>query len=125
MKRRSLAFAALLAGIVAIPTVAYAADQDGGEGRIKNIELLSPSADNYVQYHGRVFINHDKRTTEYRWGGTSCGSKVLSDALVDRLVDAAKNKDLVKVKPRYAKGAGELKCLVGFTIRHAPKKSTP
>ena len=121
MKRRIPAFATLLAAALVIPTVAYAADTVGSEGRVKNIELLSPSADAYVQYHGRVFINAEKRTTEYRWGGTSCGSKVLSADLVARLTDAATNKDQVKVTPTYAKGAGTTKCLVGFSIRHKAK----
>lgn len=113
--KHTFALTALLAGALALPTVAHAADQTGAAGKISNIEVLSPSAENYVQYHGRVFVAVGKRTTEYRWGGTSCGSKTLSADMLDLLVQAARTQ--TNVAPVFSKGAGSTSCLVGFSIQ--------
>ena len=112
--KHTLALPALLAGALALPTVAHAADQTGAAGKITNLEVLSPSAENYVQYHGRVFITASKRTTEYRWGGTSCGSKTLSADMLNLLVQAQRGG--ANVAPVFAKGSGSTSCLVGFAI---------
>ena len=116
--RRYLALASFLALTVALPATAYAADKTGNEGRLKSVEVNSPSADTYLQYHGRLFVTAKKSTTEYRWGGTSCGSRTLSPEMVDLLVDTVRNHDNLKIAPRYQDGQGSSKCLVGFTIRH-------
>ena len=124
MKLRSPLALLALAGALILPSIAYAADTTGDEGRVKSIELLSPSAAAYVQYHGRITITANKRNVEYRWGGTSCGSKTLSADLIDQLVVATRHKDTVKLTPTYATGAGSSKCLVGFSIRHKAKASS-
>jgi len=123
MKTRALAITSLLTIALAVPAIAYAADQSGAEGRAKTVEVLSPSSDSYIQYHGRLIVRAQKRDTEYRWGGTSCGSKVLSDAQVDRLVEAVRDKDEVKILPLYQPGQGTNKCLVGFSLRFRERKN--
>jgi hypothetical protein len=76
----------------------------------------TPSADTYLQYHGRVIVLTGKTTkTEYRWGGTSCGTRVLPTDMVEVLVEAARN-DTIVVTPRFQIGQGDSKCLIGFTV---------
>ena len=104
---------ALLATI-AVPATALAADYIGASGLISSIENNDPSADLYVQFHGRVIIGDGFRTTEYRWGGTSCGSKNLDEGRIDLLNHALFHG--VQVTPKYKSGAGSTKCLVGFTF---------
>lgn len=119
MRSRSLAaLASLTLLAVAVPATAYAADQTGSVGAVEKVELNTPSADAYLQYHGRVFIKSGKTAAvEYRWGGTSCGSKTLSAEHVDLLVQASRSSSSVHVSPRFQTGAGSSKCLVGFTIQ--------
>ena len=113
IKARSLAVCTLLAGALAFPAIAHAADQTGEAGTVR-LEVLSPSAEAYVQYHGRVFVTSGKRTLEYRWGGTSCGSKVITNEMVTGLAEVATGSS--KIAPIYSSGAGSNKCLVGYSI---------
>lgn len=101
---------------IAIPVTALAADETGSAGSVSSVEVNTPSADTYLAYHGRVIVLTGKTTkTEYRWGGTSCGTRVLPADMVEVLVQASRN-DLVVVTPRFQIGQGDAKCLVGFTV---------
>lgn len=106
----------LLASLVTT-TVALAADNYGDSGAITEMHTNYTSADTYLQYHGRIVITSGNEvvgysTQEYRWGGTSCGSKTLSDAVVDRLQRA--QLAAMTVTPLWKDGQGSTRCLVGF-----------
>lgn len=111
MSKKTLA---LLSVLVTIPSTALAADQVGPAGRITALQVNQQSSDTYLQYHGRAFIGKGKTVDEYRWGGTSCGSRTLTpDAVL--LLQTALANGLV-VEPRYEDGQGQTICLVGFTF---------
>lgn len=123
MRSRRFAFSLpALALALAIPLTAYAADEKGAEGRAKSIEVNSPSSDSYVQFHGRLFVTSGKSTTEYRWGGTSCGSRTMSPEMVQLLVGAVKAED-VRIVPTFQDGQGSTKCLVGFALKDTGSSS--
>jgi hypothetical protein len=123
MRSRRIAFSLpALALALAIPLTANAADETGPEGRAKTIQVNTPSSDVYLQYHGRVFVNTGKKSAEYRWGGTSCGSRTMSPEMIDLLVDAVRAED-VRIVPIYQDGQGSTKCLVGFSLKDKSKKS--
>lgn len=118
--RRSLAtLASFLTLAVAMPSVAQADDQTGSAGAVTKVEINTPSADAYLQYHGRVYIRAEKTTTEYRWGGTSCGTRTVDTTLLNTLIDAAAFGS-VHVSPNFQEGPGGAKCLVGFSL--VPKR---
>ena len=95
---------------------AYATMDAADSGSVKKIEVNTPSADTYLSYHGRVFVLTGKTTqTEYRWGGTSCGTRTVGAEMVQILVEASRNTDLV-VTPVFQLGQADIKCLVGFTV---------
>jgi hypothetical protein len=111
MLRRSLA---LLALFIAFPSAVLAADATGSAGAVAELEVNSSSADIYLQYNGRVVIAGGKASVEYRWGGTSCGTRVLSESMVamlQRVQDSG-----AAIQPRFQIGQGDVKCLVGFNI---------
>jgi hypothetical protein len=115
--RRPLAALAslFLVASLAVPAIAFA-DETGSAGSVKKIEVNTPSADTYLSYHGRVFVLTGKTTqTEYRWGGTSCGTRTVGAEMVQILVEASRNTDLV-VTPVFQLGQADIKCLVGFTV---------
>jgi hypothetical protein len=53
--------------------------------------------------------------TEYRWGGTSCGSRTLSELQVAEL-QAAMNNPRILVEPLWQDGQGVTLCLVGYSF---------
>jgi len=111
MSRHILAVFALL---LALPTAALAADAVGTAGLVTQLEVNTPSADQYLVYHGRMFIKTNAGTTEYRWGGTSCGTRTVSEAQVAMLQGALDSG--LKVMPRYQTGQGDSMCVVGFRL---------
>jgi hypothetical protein len=115
------ALAIALASVLAVPVVAHAADQSGTEGQPLRVEINAPSADAYLQYHGRLFVVSGTTTTEYRWGGTSCGSRTMTPEMVQLLLDSVRQSGAV-LTPTFQAGQGTSKCLVGFSI--AVKEST-
>lgn len=94
------------------------ADSDGAGGTLVGLEINTTSADTYLQYHGRAFIQtvtgKSNTTIEYRWGGTSCGTRTLSDSQIVVLQRALESAS--PIVPRYQLGQGDSKCLVGFRL---------
>lgn len=101
-------------GLATAPTPALAADETGATGTARDLEILTPSAEAYLQYHGRLVLLVGTTPEEYRWGGTSCGSRTLSDANV-RLLNAAVREN-ASITPRFQIGQGDVRCLVGFLV---------
>lgn len=92
------------------------ADTPGAIGPVAALQVNTTSADTYLQYHGRVFVkNPGGSLDEYRWGGSSCGTKVLNDAAVAALQGALNNKR-VQIQPLHVPGQGSVLCLVGFEM---------
>lgn len=113
--RRSSTLVALTLVLVGAPSLAFAADELGKAGVATKLELSTTSADQYLKYHGRVTIGG----TEYRWGGSSCGSRTLAQTHVDLLVLAVRER--LEVTPRYQVGPAKARCLVGLTFE-PPKR---
>lgn len=78
------------------------------------LEFNEPTADAFVQYYGRMTIPSPRGPLEYRWGGTSRGSRVLADAAEDRLQRAQNHG--ITVTPFWTSGQGGTKCVVGFRL---------
>jgi hypothetical protein len=51
----------------------------------------------------------------YRWGGTACGSRNLSESQVETLERAVGDKK-TRIEPTYQLGQGDLQCLVGINL---------
>lgn len=116
MSRFKLALAALL---TTIPCTAFALDYRGDAGVIREIEINEATADSFLQYHGRLVIdvqvNDRTIAVDYKWGGTSCSNKTLTEAKVALLERAMANGAIVE--PKFQSGQGSNKCVVGFVIR--------
>ena len=92
------------------------ADEVGGVDTPLGMQVNTTSADTYLQYHGRLFVKAaDGTLEEYRWGGTSCGSRVLTDAQVAAL-QAALDNNKMRIQLLHQIGQGNAKCVVGFTV---------
>jgi len=92
------------------------ADDIGLVGSIASLDVYTASADTSLINHGRIYVkNTNGALGEYRWGGTSCGSRVLTEAQFAALQGAQNNKKMT-IKPTSQPGQGGAKCLVGFTL---------
>lgn len=112
LTRRGLALAFVVTSVVAA-SPAFA-DSTGPKGTVTALEINHSSSDSYLQHHGRVFVASGTRSSEYRWGGTACGSRTLTENLVTMLQRALESG--TPIVPRYQAGQGQALCLVGFTL---------
>jgi len=105
-----------IASVLLFTAAGASADDVGEVGTVAGLQIVNDSADTFLQYHGRLFVlNGAKQIDEYRWGGTSCGSRVLEVSEVAALQAALDNKK-VKIAPLYQPGQGLALCLVSFQI---------
>lgn len=97
-------------------SAAFAQDAEGKPGVATMVQVNTQHATTYIQYRGRVQLtsgNGSQATVqEYRWGGTSCGSKLLTDAQLALLQQAHIHG--LTVAPLWKPGQGTTRCLVGF-----------
>jgi hypothetical protein len=113
--RRTIGSLAIISTLV-LGTGAAVADDTGLVGSLVALDVNTISADIYLQYHGRLLVkNSNGSLDEYRWGGTSCGTRLLPEADVAVLQRALNNKKM-RIEPRSQLGQGDAKCLVGFTL---------
>lgn len=96
------------------------ADYVGIAGKVISVTINGSKSDDYKSYHGSVKIKPPgkrKRPVEYKWGGTLCPGKNLTDHEVGLLVQAFHNRKTTHVLPRMKSGQAHTKCLVGFELQ--------
>jgi hypothetical protein len=110
-------FASMLAACLLVAPATASADENFAQGTAWDLEVLTNSADNYLTYHGRLVVMVGTTPEEFRWGGTSCGSRTMSQDNVRYLTEAVREGMLIT--PRFQIGQGSAKCLVGFVTEKA------
>ena len=111
---------AFCCAVLSYAGAATAQDDVGAVGPIAGLQINSPHGDSYLISHGRMYVATAGGTLdEYRWGGTSCGTRLLTADEVAALHRALDNKK-VQIQPFFQTGQGDIKCLVAFMI--VPKK---
>ena len=113
--RRNILRLVIVCSLLSISGTSFA-DDIGDVGPLAGLEVFTTSADGYLSYHGRVLVKNSLGALdEYRWGGTSCGLRLLSEAQVGALQAALNTKNMF-LRPAYQLGQGDLRCLVGFLL---------
>jgi hypothetical protein len=112
-----IALRVLLAGaFLACSSSAAIADDVTAVGTPIGLQITTLLADTNLQFHGRLFVKAaDGTVGEYRWGGTSCGTRVLTDAQIAVLQNALDNNKM-RVQLLTQDGQGISKCVVGVTV---------
>ena len=103
-----------IAGVVGLPVAR--ADQTA-TSTISQIKVLSPSDSRYRLFHGAVWLQVDKATQNYRWGGKHCAGGGLSESSLALLFAAFSAKHSVTIDydvRRYRKQIS--RCITGFTV---------
>lgn len=110
----------LAAAIAAVPTTTFA-DSSGSAGSVISVTVLESSSDDYGSYRGKIVIREGTEPsatqTEYRWGGTICANRNLSESNIALLVEALRGRSDTQVLPRYKMGQAGIRCLVSFTLQ--------
>jgi hypothetical protein len=84
---------------------------------IAQLMVLEPGDASYRLFHGAVWLDQDKASWNYRWGGLQCKGRELSDNSIQLLFAAFRSEYQVTVEYVVTDFKGKAyRCLTGFTI---------
>lgn len=84
---------------------------------VAQLMVLEPGDASYKLFHGAVWLDVDKATTNYRWGGLQCKGRELSDNSVQLLFAALRSEYQVALEYVASEYRGKpYRCVTGFTI---------
>lgn len=84
---------------------------------VSQLMILEPGDASYKLFHGAVWLEHDKATTNYRWGGLQCKGRDLSDNSVQLLFAAFRSEYQVKLEYVINEYKDkQYRCVTGLTI---------
>ena len=79
--------------------------------------VLEPGDKNYKLFHGAVWLDIDKATTNYRWGGAQCGNREVSATSIQLLFASFRSEYLVTLEYFVNEVKGKAhRCITGFAI---------
>ena len=84
---------------------------------VAQLMVLEPGDASYKLFHGAVWLDVDKASTNYRWGGLQCKGRELSDTSIQLLFAAFRSEYQVAVEYVVTEYKGkQFRCVTGFTI---------
>jgi hypothetical protein len=112
---RAAIVSAFVATALMLPPAAIA-DSLGTAGKLVGLRDVNAVSDNYPLIRGSVWVDEGKGAiTEYRWGGSVCPGKDLSEEEIANLSRALNNSKL-RIIPIYKNGQGNSVCLTHFLL---------
>jgi len=108
---------AVLALSVLVGRAAPARAETTNTSAIAQLTLLEPGDKNYKLFHGAVWLDYDKASFNYRWGGAQCAGKDLSETSVQILFAAFRSDYAVTLEYANTELRGKpYRCITGFTV---------
>lgn len=87
---------------------------------VAQLMVLEPGDASYKLFHGAVWLEVDKATTNYRWGGLQCKGRDLSDNSIQLLFAALRSEYQVALEYVVSEYRGkQYRCVTGFTVSRA------
>jgi len=84
---------------------------------VAQLMVLEPGDSSYKLFHGAVWLEADKATTNYRWGGLQCKGRELSDTSVQLLFAAFRSEYQVTLEYVVTDYKGkQYRCVTGLTL---------
>lgn len=104
--------------LLLVLTLARPALADSTEtSSIAQLMILEAGDRNYKNFHGAIWLDHDKASYNYRWGGLQCKGRDLSDSSVQILFASFRSEYQVTVEYVVSEHKGKsFRCITGFTI---------
>jgi hypothetical protein len=114
MPSRTLAAAALLA---AVATPGRAAAETTPTSTISQVKVVEANDPKYRLFHGAIWLQVDKATHNYRWGGRNCDNASLSAENLALLFSAFHAGLSVSIDFQSVTFREEtFRCISGFTV---------
>ena len=102
---------------VVLAASSIVAAETGPPTGVAQLMVLEPGDASYKLFHGAVWLESDKASWNYRWGGLQCKGRELSDTSVQLLFAAFRSEYQVAVEYVVSEYKGkQYRCLTGFTI---------
>ena len=84
---------------------------------VSQLMILEPGDNSYKLFHGAIWIDADKASTNYRWGGLQCKGRDISDTSIQILFAAFRSGDQVKLEYVQTDYKDKpYRCITGFTL---------
>ena len=84
---------------------------------VSQLMVLEPGDASYKLFHGAVWLDVDKATTNYRWGGLQCTGRDLSETTIQVLFAAFRSDYQVKLEFVVSEYKDKTyRCITGFTV---------
>ncbi len=84
---------------------------------VSQLMVLEPGDDSYKLFHGAVWLDTDKATTNYRWGGLQCKGRELSATSIEILFAALRSDYQVALEFAVSEYKGkQYRCVTGLTV---------
>ena len=84
---------------------------------VSQLMILEPGDASYKLFHGAVWLDADKATTNYRWGGLQCKGRDLSDNSVQLLFAAFRSEYQIRLEFVISEYKDkQYRCVTGFTV---------
>ena len=98
--------------------VAGSADADTtSTTSVSQLMVLEPGDGSYKLFHGAVWLDVDKASTNYRWGGLQCKGRDLSETSIQILFAAFRSEYQVKLEFVVSDYKDkQYRCVTGFTV---------
>lgn len=97
--------------------VAPVAAETSNTSTVVQLTVIESGDKNYKAFHGAVWLEIDKVSTNYRWGGSQCGGRDISENTVQLLFAALRSGDQVSIE--YALGTvkdKQYRCITAVTF---------
>jgi hypothetical protein len=84
---------------------------------VSQLMVLEPGDASYKLFHGAVWLDVDKASTNYRWGGLQCKGRDLSETSIQILFAAFRSDYQIKLEYVVSDYKDkQYRCVTGFTV---------
>lgn len=117
MNLAKLCTALVLASTFVFTAPAAAETKTSATSVIDQIKVVDVGDANYSKFRGALWLEFDKATANYRWGGEHCNGQGLTDLNISLLFAAFRSKYSVTVDYKICKHKKrEYRCITGFSV---------
>jgi len=108
---------AVVAAVVALAVPRLAVAETSNTSSIAQLMILETGDANYKNFHGAIWLDHDKAQYNYRWGGLQCKGRDLSDSSVQILFASFKSEYQVTLEYVVTEHKNKsYRCITGFSV---------
>jgi hypothetical protein len=105
----------LVATALLVPRAARAESSDTSS--IAQLMVLEAGDASYKNFHGAIWLDVDKASYNYRWGGLQCKGRDLSDSSIQILFASFKSEYQVTLEFEVTEYKSKsYRCITGFTV---------